>query len=499
MCPTRPAASSIAEWHAVQPGTQAVHGRGRIPAGCEPRVGGARPGDEQFGGLVRRQRRHLVAVLCGKGERHATRGKHGKGGYARQQVRDDLARVHQLLQVIDHQEHLPASVEVGCQIGDVVGPGQGCSHGLGDRRRDQRRVSDRGEVDEPGGSARGPDVLGGGEREAGLADTSAACQRHQPGIAREQRQHLGELALPAHQRCCRRRQPQRRPPIARGSGQRRILLQDGSLQLPRLLGGLEPEPVEQLGTPRPQPLQRLDLAPGAVERECVLPLQRVPVGVPGDLRLQLGQELVVATAGEIGLQPQLERDQPLLAEVAGLGRDRFAGEVGERVVLPQVESRSQVGSAAGGVTRRELTAAAGQQALEPVEVELVVLDDQPIPGRHGLDAVGAERAAQAMDVDLQGVRRRCRRLLSPHRIHQPGPRGHPATPQQESRQEGALLDRPEVDVYPVPEDGHRPQNRKTKLHTPRDQAAIKPAVKPRPRWSHCTRQPAGNHTRGDPR
>ena len=157
---------------------------------------------------------------------------------------------------------------------------------------------------------------------------------------------------PAHQGCCRRRQPQRRPTIARGAASDGSCCRMAALQLPRLLGGLEPEPVEQLGAPCPQPLQRLHLASGAVERECILPLQRVPVGVPGNLRLQFGQELVVATGGEIGLQPQLERDQPLLGEVAGLGSDRFAGEVGERVVLPQVESRSQVGSAAGWSPRR---------------------------------------------------------------------------------------------------------------------------------------------------
>ena len=61
-------------------------------------------------------------------------------------------------------------------------------------------------------------------------------------------------------------------------------------------------------------LERLGLAPAAVEREHQLPGQPLAVAVMGDEVLQLAHELGVAPGGQVGVHAQLERGQPLLLE-----------------------------------------------------------------------------------------------------------------------------------------------------------------------------------------
>ena len=68
----------------------------------------------------------------------------------------------------------------------------------------------------------------------------------------------------------------------------------------------------------------------------------------GDETLQFGDDLAVATAREVGVDPVLERREPQLLETDDLRlRKRLPGEVGEGGPAPQRECRAQ--GFAGGV------------------------------------------------------------------------------------------------------------------------------------------------------
>ncbi len=56
-------------------------------------------------------------------------------------------------------------------------------------------------------------------------------------------------------------------------------------------------------------------------------------------RLDLSDELGVASESEVGLEPAFERLQAELFEARNLGlRERLVGEVGERRTAPEVET-----------------------------------------------------------------------------------------------------------------------------------------------------------------
>ena len=81
--------------------------------------------------------------------------------------------------------------------------------------------------------------------------------------------------------------------------------------------------------------QRLGLPAGAVEGEHQLRAQAFSEWMRSNERLQLTDELGVATGGEVGFGPILERHKSKLLEPRDFGlREGLVGEVGKRRSAP---------------------------------------------------------------------------------------------------------------------------------------------------------------------
>ena len=84
----------------------------------------------------------------------------------------------------------------------------------------------------------------------------------------------------------------------------------------------------------------------------------------------------MAAAGELGVVAKLERGEAQLLEPLGLrGAPRLLRQVGERRAAPDCERFPEVVGRVVRATGLESGPAALERALEAVEVELVLLDD----------------------------------------------------------------------------------------------------------------------------
>jgi hypothetical protein len=75
-----------------------------------------------------------------------------------------------------------------------------------------------------------------------------------------------------------------------------------------------------------------------------------------------------------------------------------------------------------------------------------------------LDPLGAERAAQAVHVDLQRSRRGRGRVLAPDLVHEPVTGDDPVPAQEERREQRPLLRRSHGERLAVSENGHRAED-----------------------------------------
>ena len=136
----------------------------------------------------------------------------------------------------------------------------------------------------------------------------------------------------------------------------------------------------------PVGLERLGLAPAAVERQQPLRVNALAQRVLGQQRLDLADDLLVAARGQVGVDRQLGGGQAQLLEPADLrARERLVGDVGERLAVEQRERLAR------GVARRAARRL-GDQPLEAQRVDQLAVDLQLVraPARDDLRAaVGA--------------------------------------------------------------------------------------------------------------
>ena len=144
----------------------------------------------------------------------------------------------------------------------------------------------------------------------------------------------------------RARAPRRRRRGADGRGsraaarqvERRVLREDRLVQPPQLGAGLDADLLDERRARVAVGLERLGLAPGAVQREHPLRVQPLAQRVLGDERLELADHLGVPAGREVGVDRHLGRAQPQLLEPADLGGgERLVGDVGQRLAAPQRE------------------------------------------------------------------------------------------------------------------------------------------------------------------
>jgi hypothetical protein len=149
-------------------------------------------------------------------------------------------------------------------------------------------------------------------------------------------------------------------------------------------------------------LQRLRLPARSVKRQHQLPGQPFPQRVLPDEPLQLCDRTGVPPQRELGIDPCLDRGQAKLLEARDLvlGK-RLKAELRQRWAAPEGEGLGQA-----------LEVAALQRALQPLAVELTLLDTQEIAGRLGDEPVPQLTAEQGDGV-TDDLRRTRRRRLTP--------------------------------------------------------------------------------------
>src|SRR6476661_1740745 len=96
--------------------------------------------------------------------------------------------------------------------------------------------------------------------------------------------------------------------------ERRVLAQDRRLETPELLARVEPELVQQTLACGPVRLERVGLAPRAVEREHELAVQVLAQRVLHDQALQLAHQLGLPATRQLSVDPRLEGCPPQLVE-----------------------------------------------------------------------------------------------------------------------------------------------------------------------------------------
>ena len=170
-------------------------------------------------------------------------------------------------------------------------------------------------------------------------------------------------------------------------------------------------------------LQRLGLAPAAIEREHPLTAQALAQRVLGHERLELGHQIGVAAERQVGVDAPLQRHRAPLLEPGDLGlRERLVRDVGQRGPAPQRQGLAQPRRRVAGSVERERLPTVVHQPLEAVEVELAVLHVDHVSAASRLKApplAVVERATQLTDVVLQHLRRRRRRRLAPQGVDHP--------------------------------------------------------------------------------
>ena len=208
--------------------------------------------------------------------------------------------------------------------------------------------------------------------------------------------------------------------------------------------------------------QRFWLPPAAVQGNHQLPLQPLAQRVLGNQRLQLANNVGVMAEREIGFDPVLDDAGPQVLQPGDLHlRERLIAEIGQRGATPQGQRLAEVRRRLLGRVRRQRLPPLPGQALEPVHIDMLVLDPQQVrarPGQHWLIPGSIlQRLAQPGDVHLQGVLRARGKMLPPQLVNQNITGNGPIRPEHEHRQQRTLLQPADLDGLPVCADLERPE------------------------------------------
>ena len=207
------------------------------------------------------------------------------------------------------------------------------------------------------------------DREPALAHARRAGQRHEAVLV-QQRRDLGELVVAADERGRRRREVAATPAAGREGGDRRVLREDRLLEPPELRPRLEPELVREHAPRLLEDLERVRLAPAAVERQHQLPPQPLAERVVGERRAKGGHELAMLAERERDLELLLERIDVERLEAARLGVEpRRPGQPLQRRPAPQRRCRRHGVGRGGDVAVAQRRTGVCQQLLEVDRVD----------------------------------------------------------------------------------------------------------------------------------
>ena len=179
------------------------------------------------------------------------------------------------------------------------------------------------------------------------------------------------------------------------------------------------------------------------------------VGVGSSKRLELADELRVATERELGVDPLDLGGQPRLVhtrERAAFGP--FENDVGERGTAPERERPQTQRDSLLELTRAGLV----DQALELQQVEAVGSHPKLVARRARHHNAGAKCLTQGVDVALHELLRRGRRPLAPELVHEARAGDGLVRVQEQHAKERALLGRAEPHRLPPVENLERAEN-----------------------------------------
>jgi hypothetical protein len=213
-----------------------------------------------------------------------------------------------------------------------------CLKCAADRLADQRGVSQRREVREPDTvGVHAGEVVSHCQRQPSLADPARADERQEAAVVASGQAHqLGELPLAPDERVRRGGQVAPHPNVGGLHRQCRVVTQDRRLESAKLRPCTQAELAPKGAVCPPVGRQSVVLAAGPVQGEHQLRVEAFTGRVLGDQPLELGDHLAGEAVGEIGIDPQLQRFEPLLLQREHqVARTRFAVEVGQRAATPE--------------------------------------------------------------------------------------------------------------------------------------------------------------------
>ncbi len=288
-----------------------------------------------------------------------------------------------------------------------------------------------------------PWTAGERERRAGAVARGppAIAEARELAVTPDERWRAVDLEL-ARQRATRR------PGRAR---ELRVLTQDRVVQLAQLLARLDAELADEHRSCATIGLEGLGLSPAAIQREHELRGEALARGMCGHQALELADERRVLSGGEIGIDAQLERREPLLLQARDLrGGERHRRQVPERRTLPQRERLAQRGGRELVLSARQRAAPLLDEVLEAGGIELVGAHAQAVAGRRRLDDIRVvQRLADARHVHLDRLDRAWRSIGAPERAGQPLRAHRFVGVQQQDGQDGSGFAAPERDRRPA--------------------------------------------------
>ena len=173
---------------------------------------------------------------------------------------------------------------------------------------------------------------------------------------------------------------------------------------------------------------------------------------------EVGQQVLVAPASELGLEPALRGKQSqLLQPRRNRLHRRLVGQVGERRARPQVQRSGERGRRFVEVLALEREAALLRETLESGQVERVGPHPDRVARPAGDDRVPADQLAQVGDGPLDDVRGAGGRIVVPQLVDQPLCRDDRVRLGEQQNQRRAVPGRPEVDRPAVDERLERTQ------------------------------------------
>ena len=163
--------------------------------------------------------------------------------------------------------------------------------------------------------------------------------------------------------------------------------------------------------------QRLRLAARPVEGDQLLRAEAFPQRVARDEHFEFGDELGVAAAIEVCVDPGLQAGEIQLVEPGGFGPRERLLKLGQWLSAPERKRLAEQLRRECGVPGCVCCFAFEPQALEPDGVDRRGIDLDRVPRRPCADQLPRQHFAQLRDIDLHHLLRRLGNLLAPEVVH----------------------------------------------------------------------------------